>query len=239
MQKIRTILIDDELQASEALELLIGLYCPQIQIMGIAQTFSAAKQLIAEVDPELVFLDIQMQEGNGFQLLESLQPVTFKTIFVTGYDQFAIKAIRHQAHDYLVKPVDYRELQEAVNRLKQDDKKETEELETTSGKIGVPGVNGVDFIEIDEVLYCRAEGSATIIMLANGKRFVASKNLAVLENALPKHQFFRSHRQYLVNLSKIKKYHFGTGGSVRLANDEILPVSRRKKSDLLNMLNKL
>ena len=248
---IKSIIIDDEADGREALRMALEKYCPEISISGVYATPEEGMQGIRAQSPQLVFLDVQMPNLSGFDILQQLSPIGFEVIFVSAYDQYAIKAIRFSALDYLLKPIDVDDLLQAVKRVK-------ERLEQKSGffsyesvlynvrhgankseKIAVPSLNGIDFFQADDIVYCSARGSYTNIYLKNGQQHLASKNLKDFENLLSDSGFCRVHHSYLINIKHVTRYVRGEGGYVTLTGDHRVDVSRRRKDEFLAMLDKL
>jgi two-component system LytT family response regulator len=210
-------------------------------------TVDEAVTAINNTKPDVVFLDIEMQQETGFDLLNKIGEIDFEVIFITAYSDYAIKAIKFSAIDYLLKPIDIEELKNAVLRVIQ--KREGR----TSGrlqilrdnltapreklKIGLPTTHGIIFTGVENILYCEASSNYTVLYTSDGKEYVASKTLKEYEDLLLEHNFFRIHHSYLVNLSAIKKYVKGDGGHVILANEVSLDVSKRKKTDFLHRYN--
>ncbi len=245
---IRTLLIDDEPDARETLRLLIDTYCPDIEIVGEAASARDGRQLIEDRQPDLVFLDVQMPQQSGFDLLSSLPEVNFSVIFVTAYDQYAIKAIRFGALDYLLKPVDLDDLLEAIRRCHQTEfavypKSAYNYLaqnykggQSSFKKLAVPIQGETSFIPLDQIIYCEADGSYTHLYQVEGPKLMLSKSLKEMELLVGDHGFFRVHHSYLINLDHIQKYIRGEGGQVVLTANYTIDVSRRKKEEFLRRI---
>jgi two-component system LytT family response regulator len=244
---IRAILVDDEQESLEVLQLDIKEYCPQIEIVGMYSDPHVAIDQIKRQNPDLVFLDIEMPGLNGFDLLDRLNTYEFDVIFVTAYDEFAIKAIKVSAMDYLLKPIDEDELMEAVHKVEEKQNrylsKEHVEILLTNirdedgrfAKLAIPSNEGLDFILIDDILYCQADGNYTVIHTAKEK-FVITKTLKQIESLLHNGQFFRTHQSYLVNLNHIRKYMRGAGGEIILSNGSNVQVARARKEALMKRI---
>lgn len=245
---INAIIIDDEAKARESLKKTITTYCPEINILAMGNNVDEAVKLINQLSPDLVFLDIEMPNGNGFTLFDKIKNPTFNTVFTTAYEEYAIKAFRIAALDYLTKPIDFRQLQEAVIRYKNKQKIELKEqrlellIENITNrpsefnKIALPDNEGYTMIKISDIIYCQADSSYTIVHLLNGKRIVTSKILKLIEELLPTQTFYRIHKSYIVNLNLIKQYIKIDGNQVVLENDIRLDVSERNKKDFLEKL---
>jgi two-component system, LytTR family, response regulator len=246
---IRTILIDDEPYCLELLAHLLKKHCPTIKVEAhFTDAAQALEYLRNNPEPDLLFLDVEMPRINAFDLLNHLFPFQFKVIFTTAYDKYAIRAIKVQAQDYLLKPIDIEELKTAVRKVtQQQNLAETGLLDgalfskkeppaASVYRIGLSLSSGIDFIETHHILYCVSDGCYTELALQSGQKVILSKSLKELEHALPKEQFFRIHHSYLINLEHIRRYVRGTGGEVIMDNNRSLPVARSKKDAFIEAL---
>jgi two-component system LytT family response regulator len=245
---IKVIIIDDEAKARESLKKTIISYCPELTILACGNNVEDAITLINQHVPDIVFLDIEMPNGNGFSLFEKFKNPAFTTIFTSAYEEYAIKAFRIEALDYLNKPIDFRQLQEAVGRFKNKRKIELKEqrlellIENMTNrssefnKIALPDNQGYIMVKTSDILYCQADSSYTIVHLINGKKIITSKILKLIEELLPKETFYRIHKSYIVNLNLIKQYVKNDGNHVLLENDVKLDVSDRNKKEFLEKL---
>ncbi len=239
--KLKAIIVEDEAISREILRNYIGKYCPNVQLLGEASTIDEALILIHDHELDLVFLDVEMPFGNAFDLLERVENRTFETVFVTAYDHYAIEALNSHASYYLLKPISIDELIKSVNHVTEIKEKEEElqnkvllpKLNGTSGKITIPHQDGFEVLEIEDIVFCKADDNYTEIHLANSKKLV-SKTLKYFENALAGYSFARIHKSYLVNVSAIVKYKKGKGGSVIVSNGKEILVSSSKKATLLS-----
>ncbi len=240
---LRAIIIDDEPDCVKLLALQLKMYCPQVEVVAECISSEAGFLKIKQLHPDLVFLDIEMPVMNGFQLLEKLGHIQFSLVFVTAYDQFAVKAFRCNALDYLLKPIDGKDLKTAVEKAMQQ-KPGTQQVQFLKeqlhggekfqpDKIALPYQNGVTFTEIKSVLYCESENNYTRFFVAGGQQCMVSKTLGDIQEVLEGRNFVRVHRQYLVNLDHIKKYVRGDGNYLIMSNDENIPVARNKKEKLI------
>ncbi|MGQ0829501.1 MAG: LytR/AlgR family response regulator transcription factor [Bacteroidota bacterium] len=248
---IRAIVVDDELGSRESLSKMIEKNCKNIQIIGKADSMISALEVITNNEPDLVFLDIEMPNGNAFDLLEKFKEINFNIIFVTAYDHYAIKAIKFSAIDYILKPVDPEELTKAIGRFeaqletkKSLDKKFKMLLsnvrpENKLKKVGIPDGDGLIFINLTEIIRCDSDGNYTYFLLTNGKKIVASRTLGEYEQMFNDDNFFRVHRSHLINLEHVKKYIKGEGGYVVMTDNSQVEVSRRNKNDFLEKLSHL
>lgn len=245
------ILIDDEKNSRESLRKKIETHCPQINVVAECSNGKEGLSAINKHDPAIVFLDIEMPQMNGFTMLQQLSERDFDLIFTTAYNQYAINAIRYSALDYLVKPVDVGELKNAVEKVRQktNPSVNNQQLAILANylskqkqipeKIAVAISSGLEIIDISDIIYLEATGNYTNIYMTEGKHLLSSKTLKEFEDILPPSLFFRIHNGSLVNASFIKKYNRGDGGQVLLSNGVILDVARRRKDELLQLLQKL
>lgn len=246
---INALIIDDERDARESLQLLLKKNCPEINILALCASPETGIDKINKLQPDLVFLDVQMPGLSGFDVLEKLISIDFDIIFVTAHDKYAIKAIKFSALDYLLKPVDVDELIEAVEKtkLKRENKAQhfqslLQNVRQGSEKLtrlAIPSDNEIIVQKIEEIIFCEADSNYTKLYLSNGKQITVSKTLKQFESILPPTDFCRIHHATLVNLAHITKYVKGEGGYVLVTGGQHLDVSRRKKDNLLRVLNKL
>ena len=239
---LQTLIIDDEKRGRELLRMVLSTHCPEVKVIGEASNIKEAYNLIVQTDPDLIFLDIEMPGGTGFDLLSKFDEINFEVIFVTAFDKYAIKAIKFSAMDYLLKPVDEEELVKAIKKVEENQNKKSNKerinnlvsnVKKTSDnqKIGLTSSDGLEFIEIKTILRCEADGKYTSVFLHDGKKLLVSKNLKEFEDLLTDYNFFRIHHSHLVNLDYIKKYQSGRGGYVVMSDGSTITVSQRKKED--------
>ena len=241
---MRAIVVDDEAGARGALINLLRNYFEDIEIIGEADGVESGKKLITEKKPDLLFLDVQMQDGTGFDLLAGIDRSNLQVIFVSAHDYFAITAIKFSAVDYLVKPVEPVELQKAIDKIRQQKsltevQKKLDLLLTNVNKIekiALPSLNGVEFVKLDDIVRCEAESNYTVFYLINGDKVTVSKTLKDYEDILSQNNFFRIHKSVIINIKYLKKYIKGDGGSVIMEDGSELLVSRRRKDDFLEAL---
>jgi two-component system LytT family response regulator len=249
---IKTIIVDDEPRGLSSLRKLLELNCPDVKILAECSDARSALDRIADLEPELVFLDIAMPEKNGFDLLNELSPVPFEVIFVTAHNEYTIQAFKYSAVDYLLKPVDEDMMAEAVKRAQQRiaDKASAQQVETflynlhkvqtpAEMKLCIPDMKGFRVIHLADVVYCESDSSYTIFHLLNGTVLTASRSIIEYEMLLERSGFCRIHKSFLVNLHHIKEYMRGEGGSVILTNDKVIEVSRRKKEVFMARMKEL
>lgn len=237
---LNAIIVEDEANSREILSNYLAKYCPTVNLKGEAASIEEAKKLINNHTLDLVFLDVEMPFGTGFDLLDQLPDRTFETVFVTAYNQYAIDALNNHAAYYLMKPINIDELIKSVDYVTEIRKKEdaledrvlNPSLIKVDGKITLPQQDGFQILNIADILYCKADDNYTEIYLEN-KKILVSKTLKYFEEALSKFAFARIHKSYLVNVNEVIKYRKGKGGSVVVSNGKELLVSASKKKDFL------
>ena len=251
MQAITTYIIDDEFQGRNLLHTMLQQYFPEIIILGEACSVKEGLEGINKFEPNIVFLDIQLKEETGFDLLNRLPKIDFALIFVTAYNQYAIKAFRFNAIDYLLKPIIPEELIEAVNKVKQrisstktDSKKLVDQLfkdiqdpKKNHDKIAISTSDGFNIIPFNEIIYCHAISNYTRFYLTDGKSFLSSYTLKQYDELLTTHSFFRAHRSYLINMAHVKMYKKGEGGEIVMSNGDEIELSHTHKAEFLKLLN--
>jgi two-component system, LytTR family, response regulator len=246
---MKAILIDDELDSLESLKLDIEAYCPDIYILDICSDPRDGLKSIRQHAPDVVFLDIEMPHMNGFELLESLTSIDFDVIFVTAYDEFAVKAFDFNAADYLLKPVMKTKLMHAVQKVAdrqyhQFSQTDLNALMTnmnlhstyTMENIALPTSDGFEFIHMNEIVYLQSDSNYTWVHLCDQKKHLLTKTLKDMQAMITFPQFFRAHQSYLVNLNHVRKYVRGKGGYLILKDDVQIPVSRANKEALMHIL---
>jgi two-component system, LytTR family, response regulator len=244
---IKAIIVDDEPDCCETLATLLERYCPEVKIADICYSGEAALLAIQEQPPQILFLDIEMPQMNGFELLEKIFEVNFELIFTTSYDQYAIKAIRFSALDYLLKPIDREELQKAVQkareRLQHPLPQQLEillhklnHLVTPVQKIAIPTMEGLQLIPVHSIISCASSSNYTILHLKNNQKLTVSRTLKEMEELLEEYGFLRAHHSNLVNFNEINRYVRGEGGYLLMSDGSAIDVSRSKKEMLLQKL---
>jgi two-component system LytT family response regulator len=243
---IRSIIIDDEQKSRESLKIILEDFCESVTICALCQNVAEGVQAIAQHQPDVVFLDIQMQRETGFDLLTQLNSIDFEIIFTTAHSEYAIKAFKFSAIDYLLKPIDIDDLQKALAKVEHKQNQNSagrlehliQNLRTNTPenyKLALPTTEGLVFVQLNNILYCEASSNYTIIYTPKNK-YIVSRTLKQYEDLLGEHNFFRIHNSYLINLNVVKKYIRGEGGSVVLENDITLDVSKRKKEAFLSRI---
>jgi two-component system LytT family response regulator len=218
--------------------------------VGTAGGVETALPLIRETRPDLVLLDIEMAQGNAFDLLNQLQPIDFKVIFVTAFDNYAVRAFKYSAVDYLLKPVDIDDLRSAINRVekKPDDHAIVQQmkmlldnvgsLQLPQQKMAIPTITGLIFITVQDIIRFEAKGNYTSIYLSTGEPILATRTIKDYEDILPEAIFCRIHNSHIINLSHIKKYQKGRGGSVEMEDGSVIEVASRRRDEFLQRLLK-
>ena len=242
---IKAIIVDDEPYCCEALSILLERYCPQVTVAGCYHSGMDALAAIREQRPQLLFLDIEMPRMNGFELLERIKEIPLQLIFTTSYDQYAIKAIRFSALDYLLKPIDREELQLSVQKVEQrllfpvQIDMLFQKLQNPAHhfqKIAIPTMEGLQMVTVDDILYCTSDSNYTILLLKDHQKVVASRTLKEIEELLEDHSFLRVHHSSLVNLNEVSKYVKGEGGYLVMSDGTNIDVSRTRREMLLQRL---
>jgi two-component system LytT family response regulator len=242
---IGSVIIDDELQSRNALRNILIDYCSDVEILGEADNAEEGIEIIQETKPELVFLDINMPDQNGFQLLESIGDIKFHVVFVTAYDQYAIKAIKFSALDYILKPIDPQQIIDSVNKLKGMQPRKIQVAERISNllnnkekinKIALPTISGFRFVRIKSIIRCEADNNYTIFFLEPKETIMVTHTLKYFENILKTDGFVRVHQSHLINIDYVEEYIKGDGGIVKMSDKSEVAVSRRKKEIFLNKM---
>jgi two-component system LytT family response regulator len=246
---INCVIIDDEAKNIKLLQNMLQMHCPAVNVLATETEARNGLLLIDELQPQLVFLDVEMPHMNGFDLLKKLEPVNFEVIFVTAYSHYAVEAFEHHATGYITKPINTEKLIAAVNTaIKRIEEKninknlfsllEKNTQAATPDKIPLSTSNGLVFVKLAEILYCESSGNYTSFYLCTDKKIMVSRQLGEYEKLLPEANFTRIHDKYIINLSFIKEYIKGSGGDVVLENGKELPVASRRKEEFLARFEK-
>jgi two-component system LytT family response regulator len=235
-KKIRTVLIDDETRGRSFLKTLIQDYCPELEVLGEGASLAEGRQVIERHQPELVFLDIYLPDGDGFKLLEYFSQRSFEVVFTTAYNQHSLEAFEAQALQYLLKPIEIEQLQQAVQRyLKLYPQKLLPA--PPPDRLAIVSKEEIIFIAPKEIIRCEADGNYTHLYLINGRHILSSKTLSHYEKTLSCGRFFRSHDKHLINLDHVEKYLKGQGGQLQLREGHLVAVSQRKRDALFELLS--
>jgi two-component system LytT family response regulator len=247
---IKAVIVDDDAGIRDTHKKLLSEYFPDVNLAGEAASVDEAYTLIKSVNPHLVLLDIEILGGNGFQLLQKLKPYTFKVVFITGFNNFALKAIKFHALDYILKPANTVEFQQAVQSaielIQQDVSSDQQNdhflnnfQEKSPRKMVLRTINALHLVTISNIVYAKNDNSYTTFHLEDGEKIMVSKGIVFYEEMLSECGFFRPHQSYLVNLNHVKKLDKTDGGYVILDNEKEIPVSSRRKKSLIDLLEKL
>lgn len=238
---LNAVIIDDELNSTDVLKILISKHCPCVTVVGHAEDAVTGESIITSCAPDIVFLDIEMPARSGFDMLDKVACKDFEVIFVTAYDHYALKAIKHCALDYLLKPVDIDELVGAVQKVaKRRRHRHTAEptgmltRHLSHGRIAIPVTDGLEFVEIQQVIRCEASGNYTKMYLSGHRSYLIARSLKEYETLLAQHNFVRIHNAHLVNLNHVQKYTRGEGGYAVMTDGAMVDISKRKKQEFLS-----
>lgn len=243
---IRAVIIEDEQRNIDLLNNLLTHYCDDLVIIeGYAKNVSDAFLLIKEKKPQLVYLDIELSQGNAFDLLDAIGHYDFQVIFTTAFHEYAVKAFRYNAIDYLLKPISTHELRQATEKVLRksgDGGNNTQVMEVirelkthfTTSKVGLPVIDGVVFVAISDIVKAEASGSYSIIYLNNGKKITSTKTLKDIESMLPETSFLRVHNSWMVHIKYLKKYYRGKNSYMEMEDGSTVQVSQRKKGSFFS-----
>jgi len=243
------ILIDDEYKAINMLDGLLKEFCPQVQILGNASSIELGIEAVLTHQPDLVFLDIEMPEGSGFDLLKKLPHLNFEIIFVTSHEDYALEAIKFCAIGYILKPIRELELITAVNQAQIRINEKVENLrnkqllknlvnpQSTTNRIGIPTSRGLDFVETGNIIRCEGVQRCTKVILKNSKSIVSSYNLGEFRKLLVSYNFYAPHKSHLISLDHIIRY--DREGTIEMSDGEIVPVARRRRQEFLEKMTRL
>jgi len=244
---ITATIVDDEPYSCEALVTLLERHCPDVKVLDICYSAASALKSLNEQKPQILFLDIEMPHMNGFELLKKLPAIDFELVFTTSYDQYAIKAIRFSALDYLLKPIDWEELkkavQKAIDSMKHPLPQQIEILlqklnhpTIAVNKIAIPTMEGLQMVLVESIINCESDRNYTVLFLKNKQKLIASRSLKEIEEMLEDYSFARVHHSHLVNLNEVEKYIKGEGGYLLMSDGRAVDVSRSRKEILLKKL---
>ena len=248
MNTLKAIIVDDEESARDVLQNLLIRFCSDVEVAAKCENLTQAVGVIQSEQPDLVFLDIEMPNYAGYEIVKFFKTITFEIIFVTAYDHYAIKAIKFSALDYLLKPVEAEDLKAAVEKVTQK-RKEREgnnrvelllqnflEEKTAHQRIAIASMEGLQFVPTDDIIYLEANSNYTSFYLTNNRKIMAAKTLKDFEELLPASMFIRIHHSYLINKNGVEKYIKGEGGQVVMKNGVTLDVARRKKEEFMKAI---
>lgn len=241
---MNALIIDDEQKGRNAVKNCIVNHAPDLTVLGEAENVAEGIKAIETHKPEIVFLDIDMPDGTGFDLLEQLPNINFKLIFVTAHENYAVKAFKYSAIDYLLKPIDPDDFSEAIAKLKSESRLDSIEekvallLENKNRfeRIALPTSMGLKMVELTEIIHLKSDNNYTFFYLKGGLKILVSKTLKTYDNLLAEEGFYRVHKSHLVNISCVREYLNGEGGTVVMEDGAEIEVSRRKKEGLIQLL---
>lgn len=244
---IRVVIVDDEQATRVLLKQLFRDYFPDVQLIGEAEDVASGVELLREQSPDLLFLDIQMPDGSGFDLLNHFKTPDFQLIFITAYDKFALKAFDYNAIDYLLKPLEPRSLRRAIEKLRLHSDRALrprlqgmmEVLENRQAqKIALSSAEGYAFYQLEEIIRLESSGNYTTFFLKDGQRATVAKTIKEYEELLPENLFYRVHQSHIVSLQHVRKFLKAENGQALMADGSKVPVARRKKEKFLELLTK-
>lgn len=246
---IKALIIDDLEQARTTLKKDLSIYAKDVEIIGEAEGVVSGAKLLRTVQPDILFLDIQMQDGSGFDLLDILPEINFKIIFITASDAHAIKAFRYAAIDYLVKPVDPDDLKSALERFRENHLNEDAKYKLLSDslknkerptkRLALHAQDKINIVNIDEIVRCESHINYTTFFFIDGTRIVVTRTLKEFDDLLSDQGFYRVHQSHLVNMKYIREFIKGDGGYLLMTDQSEVPVSVRKRSVVLEMIGAL
>jgi len=249
---ITSIIIDDEQHCIDRLQGLIATHCSaSLELKGSFSSVEDGIRGIQLLGPELLFLDVQIHDSTGFDLLKQVNPVSFEVIFTTAYEKYALQALKFSAIDYLLKPIDPDDLVLAVDKLQKRISKDAisskidvlfhnlKNIQGPSKRISVPTINGFSFLLVGDIIRCQSDINYTTIYLKDKQKITVAKTLKEFEELLTEYNFFRVHNSHLINLAYLKSYNKGKGGSVSMMDNSEIEVSTRRKDDFLKKLSEM
>lgn len=246
---IKAVIIDDQQNCIDDLSLLLKTHCPDVSVIASALSGKEGISTLKKHKPQVVFLDVEMQDMTGFEMLQQLSETNFHVVLTTAFDKYAIQAIRFNALDYLLKPVRKIELVEAVTRAANTPtaltlqqiknlKETSQNIQVPQNKIALTTSEGLEYVKLEEIIYCLAEESYTNVYLTNKTQLLVSKSIGKLDEVIDGNGFYRTHNSSLINLSHVKKFVRTDGGYVVMSNGDTVTVARNRKEEFLELFNK-
>jgi two-component system, LytTR family, response regulator len=251
--KIRSIVVDDEFNCRSNLKMIIEDFCPELEIVGMAESAQQARDMISQYSPDLVFLDIKMPKEDGFSLLQSYPTREFSVVFTTAYNEYALQAFKADAVDYIEKPINIDDLKNAVKKVirlnptlslelsaSMEDTEEKKMVFKDSDKISLATRDGFTVVKNEEIIHLEASDNYTMIYMTDNRKFLSCKNIKVYEESLNEKVFYRIHKSHIINVSHhLKSFSRNDGNTVLLSNSKQIPVARRKLADFMDRINKV
>jgi len=253
---VRVVLVEDVERSLNVLTNILQEYCDGLEIVGVAKNVSEGISVIGGTQPDLVFMDIELQDGTGFDILEGFPDPRFEVIFTTAYDQYAIRAFKFSAVDYLLKPLNIQEVQDAFARYMKRHKSAASELaiqrrmdqfsmllENMQAKtkeieqLAIPSIDGYEFIQLSELIWVQASNNYTVFYMLEGRQIISSRNLKEYNELLPISQFYRIHHSHIINIKFVKKYIKGKHAQVVMSDGTILDIAQRRKDGFVKTYN--
>jgi two-component system LytT family response regulator len=247
---MKAVIIDDEKDSRDVLANYVSKYCKDVTVCGFGESVDSGLSAIKAHEPDIVFLDIEMPYGNGFDLLDRVEKVSFETIFVTAFDHYAMQALNQSAAYYLLKPIDIDELVKAVDKIKKEKQEDhpihhaqvlLDNIRSGSAqtqKIMLPTMEGFEIVHVKTILYCEAVDNFTKFYFETGTPLLICRTLKYFEELLKNYSFFRIHRSYLINPEYVIRYSKGKGGYVTMKNNKELEISPTRKKEFLDVFQK-
>jgi Response regulator of the LytR/AlgR family len=248
---LKTIIIDDELMAREAISNMVTLYCPNLEVTDTADSVASGYETIKKHNPDLVLLDIKMTDGTGFDLLQMFDTINFKFIFITAYEEYAIQAFKFSALDYLLKPIDPNDLIASVEKLNDSIHKEDENIKLKAFMANIQGVTpelkkivlktaeSIHLVNVKDIIRCESSSNYTLFFFTDNTKLLVSKTLKEFDEMLSPYGFFRAHQSHLINLNFLDRYDKAEGGTLILKDKSAIPLAVRKREQLMKIFENL
>ncbi|HUX55179.1 MAG TPA: LytTR family DNA-binding domain-containing protein [Williamwhitmania sp.] len=248
---LKTIIIDDEVMAREAIGNMVTLYCPNLELTATADGVATGYEAIKKHNPDLVLLDIKLTDGTGFDLLQMFESINFKFIFITAYEEYAIQAFKFSALDYLLKPIDPNDLIASVEKLNESIHKEDENLKLKAFMANIQGVTpelkkivlktaeSIHLVNVKDIIRCESSSNYTLFFFTDNTKLLVSKTLKEFDEMLSPYGFFRAHQSHLINLNFLDRYDKAEGGTLILKDKSSIPLAVRKREQLMKIFENL
>jgi two-component system LytT family response regulator len=237
--QLKALIIDDEKDAVIGLRTMLQDFCEGVEVVGEAYSAIEGLKLIRHFNPDLIFLDVEMPGGNGFDMLEALQDRSVRVVFTTAYDNYSIRALRADADDYLLKPLDIDDLQNAVEKVRRivgKTRPRDHSLSPEEYRLRLNSQKGIVFVSCSEVVHIEGDGRYSTVYTSAGEQYVVTRNLGEFEEELTRFRFFRVHKSHLINCRHVERISHADGGFVELSNGQSIEISRRKKAEFIHLM---